>query len=1020
MEEFSHYKENVLQETKVIASKYKERVDGFRSEIEGMNSKFQEKIAAFEAVNKELKAALDDSMKNGSAGLEGMKRAHEREIEDLVRSNNEKYQQIIISHLREMESMTTEMESRIQEAKVSVRKEMTVESEQKLGQLRAQLDGDKQSALMEQKRDFDDKLKGQRDDASAKLEGALSEIQKKTAEANRLKAELDAMKLEMERKIRDFEGALAAQSGDASQQVLRLQSIISSKERDILALQAVADERIQEIAQLKSRISENESLVGSQGKTIDQQKKDIVELMDQLAIAGNATEASETALRTKIVTLEKDVSSMTEDISKNGKLLLATRDELKRSEANAKAAASDAVSKIDSLKNEVENLQRKLADALALSRSSEDGLAKELESLRKKLLDGEEKYRANMADLSTSHGKAVESIKSSHEKTVSELRQALEDALQKGSSNDAASKQAMASMKAEYEEHIATMSTSHKLAMDDAIAAHNAEVGSMRATIEALEQQLQDVSSSADGEKGVLKSQLDKLEGKHKALQRELEAKKKDGERVESVVTGLKNQVESLREELKASQAAYREKMESSLAKLDADWQVKMDALIAEHALSLAAAETAAEHRLLEQLAELRAQHEQDVSVLKSALKKEASDASEELVKAEHERLRLEEELAQAKRAHESAVQQLLVKHKAELEAAEQRRKKEIESLHSDLSLSASSSLAALKEKHNYELSELQTRMDNALAALVAKHANEIEASNLLTTNILKRELAELEAKMLGEKTTALATSAARHANELANLQEERDLSMGKLKDKISELEKGLLLSQGDVKLMQGQIEGYQRERSMREEQVVLERDSMQRDFNSDLLKEKDRGHRALTEAAQRSAQDMKEAQQHHSADRLQLEEVILGLKGDLKALIAKYNSRESRQEDLAEIARLQEEMVEKDRLVVQTREEMMYFKREMLNREESYNEKFNRQPNVGVMNVIKNKTPSSEKAGVGGGGPGGKKAAPAQFRPLNPSQAGGGIPGVGGIGGGLGNMAMSGSAPMATSSVKR
>jgi hypothetical protein len=34
--------------------------------------------------------------------------------------------------------------------------------------------------------------------------------------------------------------------------------------------------------------------------------------------------------------------------------------------------------------------------------------------------------------------------------------------------------------------------------------------------------------------------------------------------------------------------------------------------------------------------------------------------------------------------------------------------------------------------------------------------------------------------------------------------------------------------------------------------------------------------------------------------------------------------------------------MIAKDELVKQTKEEMMYFKREMLNREESYNQKFN------------------------------------------------------------------------------
>ena len=37
-------------------------------------------------------------------------------------------------------------------------------------------------------------------------------------------------------------------------------------------------------------------------------------------------------------------------------------------------------------------------------------------------------------------------------------------------------------------------------------------------------------------------------------------------------------------------------------------------------------------------------------------------------------------------------------------------------------------------------------------------------------------------------------------------------------------------------------------------------------------------------------------------------------------------------------------------------KDEMMYFKRELLNREENYNSKFNSKPNVGVMQVLKSK----------------------------------------------------------------
>ena len=52
-------------------------------------------------------------------------------------------------------------------------------------------------------------------------------------------------------------------------------------------------------------------------------------------------------------------------------------------------------------------------------------------------------------------------------------------------------------------------------------------------------------------------------------------------------------------------------------------------------------------------------------------------------------------------------------------------------------------------------------------------------------------------------------------------------------------------------------------------------------------------------------------------------------------------------------IAQLEKECEEKDELVKTTRDEMAYFKRELINREENFNSKFNAKPNVGVMNVL-------------------------------------------------------------------
>lgn len=65
-----------------------------------------------------------------------------------------------------------------------------------------------------------------------------------------------------------------------------------------------------------------------------------------------------------------------------------------------------------------------------------------------------------------------------------------------------------------------------------------------------------------------------------------------------------------------------------------------------------------------------------------------------------------------------------------------------------------------------------------------------------------------------------------------------------------------------------------------------------------------------------------------------------------------RYTHRPSREEDIERITSLEEAAVEQENLVARTLEEMAFFKRELLNREENYNKKFNASPIVGVMQV--------------------------------------------------------------------
>lgn len=65
------------------------------------------------------------------------------------------------------------------------------------------------------------------------------------------------------------------------------------------------------------------------------------------------------------------------------------------------------------------------------------------------------------------------------------------------------------------------------------------------------------------------------------------------------------------------------------------------------------------------------------------------------------------------------------------------------------------------------------------------------------------------------------------------------------------------------------------------------------------------------------------------------------------------YEGRPPRPEDLELIKKLQAEIETKDAAIKKAAEDMKFYKLELINREESYNNMFGRAPNVGVMNPL-------------------------------------------------------------------
>ncbi len=87
------------------------------------------------------------------------------------------------------------------------------------------------------------------------------------------------------------------------------------------------------------------------------------------------------------------------------------------------------------------------------------------------------------------------------------------------------------------------------------------------------------------------------------------------------------------------------------------------------------------------------------------------------------------------------------------------------------------------------------------------------------------------------------------------------------------------------------------------------------------------------------------------------------------------YEGRPSRPEDLELIKQLQEEIIQKDNLLKKAAEDMKFYKLELINREQSYNQMFGTNPNVGVINPIGKAPPMAKQPSMAIGGVG-KSAA--------------------------------------------
>jgi DNA repair exonuclease SbcCD ATPase subunit len=116
-----------------------------------------------------------------------------------------------------------------------------------------------------------------------------------------------------------------------------------------------------------------------------------------------------------------------------------------------------------------------------------------------------------------------------------------------------------------------------------------------------------------------------------------------------------------------------------------------------------------------------------------------------------------------------------------------------------------------------------------------------------------------------------------------------------------------------------------------------------------------------VSQIEQNNLEEMNKQHLEHTKLQDLLREQIEKFESQILFLENKYENREPRPEDIELIRKLTVECQEYRKKLQQLKEEMKFYKLELINREETYNKIFGSSPKVGVMNPVAGKVSSGK-----------------------------------------------------------
>jgi chromosome segregation ATPase len=927
-----------------------------RDEAAGYKSKLADGISAFDDKARQLKEAYEANKGVKSDEVEAMKRKHQKEIAEVVQQHNEKFMGMLAEQMVEQDKikslLTEEKRDALlkaaedaQHALEKLRAEMTATFDSKVDKINAAHD----AKVAEQQQAFADKMSKAVNDITA-LKAEINDFQNQLTQSEKLQAMSNAEIERLKQTISQLKDQLNQSGSDADKQLASLREEIGSLKQSL-------DMKEDQLDTLNKTLAADRQEAAATKSNLMKELGDAHEIIEKLKAAGGDSGKEIERLTTACMDAEQEILKLKSKISSL--------------EATVETKTQDAEKQKQSYEDKIADLRAEIEKLKASMGANSGALQKEIDALKLKVDETKMQGAANLRTAEEQHAEKLSAaaakfeqdlkvVNDEHAAAVKQWELKVSDAVSAGERAAAAEKQKTAEMKVTGERNVAQTAKEHEAKLAKALKEWEDERNQ-------LNKRIADLSTNSAAETDLLKGDVSRFKKETAALTAELEKNKSEVTKLNGIAADLKRQIDELRKELEANASAAKAKMDAELAKLKEYYEGVLGKNDGANADALMKMEMDMKEKMDAELKKLREE-------LENVIEEERANLAALGEKSEAEKKSLNEQLASEKERHSASVERLerIIKDltssgKDSMDNLVKAHKEEIERLKKMLTEEHEGRMADAKKNEERLKKEIELKHDEEKKRLDEEAREKLEHELRMAAQAELDKLRQADAKLKEELARLEKELKDQHDGVVGGLKDDHEKVVGEVERMRAETQEALdqeAIEKANTQRMlseaKAEIERLNAEMTMKLRQAAEDRE----EEKVALLREAANA-KAFLEEQHRSEMDA--AMVNWTELEAGLNGEIAGLKGELEAMHERYLARESRPEDVERIQQLEREAVEKDALVKKTKEEMIYFKRELLNREENFNKKFNTNPNVGVMAVIKPK--GDAKGGRGAGG---------------------------------------------------